>query len=494
MEQLQLLDDWKLSNPMKETRKSSLKQEILELQKQLEDQFLVRNALEKAAVGYWKTLPSHYHHRHHHVSHDDVFIPSPAKELIKEISALELEVVYLERYLVSLYKQRCCCSSEAESPESLKTKQVSQTRNNAEAGTKELPQAGNLLQFSSSSSSIRRCYSSLSHRFNTGAAISRALDSHHSLPLSLFEGGGGGGGDGMEISPNWVSEEMVKCISSIYCELAQPSSRLGAEGSSCSYQLREVGWMSIDVHKIQHVQHKIQHYRSLVSKLERVEPAEMKHGEKLAFWINVHNSLVMHSYLEYGIPRNHIRRTSLVLKAAYNVGGRTVSVDMIQTSILRCNLPRPAQQWLRVLLYPTRKLKNGDAKRPYSITTPEPCLYFALCTGNHSDPPLRVYGPETVFEDLEAAKQDYIQTSLTLHKQRNKVMLPKLVDCFAKESRLCPAALTETELDHLLPASVMNSIRRRMHNKPICWVPHNFNFRYLISRESMGDPVQPISF
>ncbi|CAI0377122.1 unnamed protein product [Linum tenue] len=318
----------------------------MELQKQLEDQFLVRNALEK--------------------------------ELIKEISALELEVVYLERYLVSLYKQRCCCSSEAESPESLKTKQVSQTRNNAEAGTKELPQAG---------SSIRRCYSSLSHRFNTGAAISRALDSHHSLPLSLFE-----------------------------------------------------------------------------------------------------------SYLEYGIPRNHIRRTSLVLKAAYNVGGRTVSVDMIQTSILRCNLPRPAQQWLRVLLYPTRKLKNGDAKRPYSITTPEPCLYFALCTGNHSDPPLRVYGPETVFEDLEAAKQDYIQTSLTLHKQRNKVMLPKLVDCFAKESRLCPAALTETELDHLLPASVMNSIRRRMHNKPICWVPHNFNFRYLISRESMGDPVQPISF
>ncbi|CAI0438156.1 unnamed protein product [Linum tenue] len=322
----------------------------MELQQQLEDQFFVRNALEK--------------------------------ELIKEISALELEVVYLERYLVSLYKQKYGYYDKAESPEAMKVKRVSQTRNNVEAGTKELPQAENLLQCSSSSSSIRRCYSS-------AAAISRALDSHHSLPLSLFE-----------------------------------------------------------------------------------------------------------AYLEYGIPRNHIRRMSLVLKAAYNVGGRAVSVDMIQTSILGCHLPRPAQQWLGVLLYPRRKLKTGDSKRSYSITTPEPRLYFALCTGNHSDPPLRVYGPETVFEDLEAAKQDYIQASLNLHRQKNnKVMLPKIVDCFAKDSQLCPAALVETELDHLLPASVTNSIRRRMHNnKPICWVPHSFDFRYLISRESMEDIIQPNSF
>ena len=34
--------------------------------------------------------------------------------------------------------------------------------------------------------------------------------------------------------------------------------------------------------------------RSLISKLEEVDPRKLNHEEKLAFWINVHNSLMMH--------------------------------------------------------------------------------------------------------------------------------------------------------------------------------------------------------
>ena len=32
-----------------------------------------------------------------------------------------------------------------------------------------------------------------------------------------------------------------------------------------------------------------------------------------------------------------------MIQAAYNIGGHTVSVDMIQSSILGCRLPRPGQ-------------------------------------------------------------------------------------------------------------------------------------------------------
>lgn len=34
--------------------------------------------------------------------------------------------------------------------------------------------------------------------------------------------------------------------------------------------------------------------RSLVCQLEELDLRQMKHEEKLAFWINVHNALVMH--------------------------------------------------------------------------------------------------------------------------------------------------------------------------------------------------------
>lgn len=35
-------------------------------------------------------------------------------------------------------------------------------------------------------------------------------------------------------------------------------------------------------------------YRSLICRLEEVDLRKMKHEEKLAFWINIHNALVMH--------------------------------------------------------------------------------------------------------------------------------------------------------------------------------------------------------
>lgn len=35
-------------------------------------------------------------------------------------------------------------------------------------------------------------------------------------------------------------------------------------------------------------------FRSLIVRLETIDPRKMKHEEKLAFWINVHNALVMH--------------------------------------------------------------------------------------------------------------------------------------------------------------------------------------------------------
>jgi len=35
-------------------------------------------------------------------------------------------------------------------------------------------------------------------------------------------------------------------------------------------------------------------FRSLISRLEQVDAGRLKHEEKLAFWINIHNALVMH--------------------------------------------------------------------------------------------------------------------------------------------------------------------------------------------------------
>lgn len=62
--------------------------------------------------------------------------------------------------------------------------------------------------------------------------------------------------------------------------------------------------------------------RSLVRKLEKVDPRKMKREEKLAFWINIHNALVMHVWI-HSISYHVIfqRNVKLVMKTSK----RTVS-------------------------------------------------------------------------------------------------------------------------------------------------------------------------
>uniref|UniRef100_A0A7N0T3M5 DUF547 domain-containing protein n=1 Tax=Kalanchoe fedtschenkoi TaxID=63787 RepID=A0A7N0T3M5_KALFE len=243
-------------------------------------------------------------------------------------------------------------------------------------------------------SSINRTNSSLSQhlaaKYSTiQRIVAEAAQSEHSLPLSMFEaqdatlGASFNAADSRRIetvpeTPNWLSEEMVRCISAVYCKLADPplsnqdrwaspfsfSSAAGEfspedhslgshlensffteksrfSGTHCT--MIEVKQICQDGEKLKDADHTLLRFRALVLRLDKADPRKLKHRQKLAFWINVHNALVMHAFLVYGIPQNSLKRMSLVLKAAYNVGGQTVNVEMIQRSLLGCRLPRPGQ-------------------------------------------------------------------------------------------------------------------------------------------------------
>ncbi|XVE94092.1 hypothetical protein REPUB_Repub01dG0251100 [Reevesia pubescens] len=548
-----------------EAKKSqnSLKQEILHLQERLQDQFVVRRALEKALS-------------HRPFTYDvavENLIPKAAKELIKDIAVLELEVAYLEKYLLSLYRKNF-------DKRFLSFKTIDENLRSISVVHKEMfpeVQADGIMSekenlaiqssgFVSSrcsignppkecnevwatekllDSSIYRSHSSLSLRsaFSVTSpqkTVAKAVDLYHSLPLSMLEQAQMDTSTGFSLAdhlgtsipetPNWLSEEMIKNISAIYCELADPplinheylsnpisypssvdvlsSQGQGDMWSQCGkfssfnshfdnpFSIGEpkefsgpyctmvkVQWICRDSKKLQDIEHKLQYYRSLVYQLEEVDARRMKHEEKLAFWINVHNSLVMHAFLVYGIPKNNLKRLSLLLKAAYNVGGHTISIDTIQSSILGCRLPHPGQ-WLRFLFPSKSKFKVGDPRRAYAIESPERLLHFALCSGSYSDPAVRIYTPKKVFQELEVAKEEYIQAYLSVNKEQ-KILLPKLMDYFAKGSDVCSAGLLQM-VEPFMPDSPRKNLYQfcnRKSGKSIEWISHNFAFRYLFSKE-----------
>ncbi|GLT39108.1 hypothetical protein SLA2020_133150 [Shorea laevis] len=543
---------------------NSLKQEILQLEKRLKDQFEVRRALEKA-LGY-RTAS------HDITNETPTVIPKPATELIREIAVLELEVVYLEQHLLSLYRKAFDHQMSSVSPskrdERLKSPLAnprgrflevsrpdiaSKVENSATESGFDVPlkeSSGICREEKLIDSGVNRCHSSLSYRstFRTRTSppeesFGKALRACHSQPLSMMEFARNGSNiislaehlgtrisDHVPVTPNKLSEDMIKCMSAIYCKLADPplthnglsspNSSISSPGAfspqdqcdiwspgfrnSLSFDVRldnpfhveglkefsgpystmvEVPWIYRDSQKMGNIEPLLQNFRLLICRLEEVDPRKLKPEEKLAFWINVHNALVMHAFLAYGIPQNNVKRVFLLLKAAYNIGGHTISADMIESSILGCRMSCPGQ-WLRLLFSSRTKFKAGDERQAYPIEHPEPLLHFALCSGSHSDPAVRVYTPKRVFQELEAAKEEYIRATLGIRKD-HKTILPKIVESFAKDSGLCPAGIMEM-IQQSLPESLRRSVKKCHLEKPrknIEWIPHNFSFRYLISKE-----------
>ncbi|CAN1331470.1 hypothetical protein LINPERPRIM_LOCUS35336 [Linum perenne] len=493
---------------------NSLKHEIQQLEKRLQDQFGVRRALEKA-LGYRTSSLADV---------SEELMPKPATDLIKEIAVLELEVVYLEQYLLSLYRKAFDQQVSSTSPSNQEERSKSAVTT-PRLRFQDVPRPNVMLTRDTSTSqdtisltgqekildaSVQRSQSSLSQCSAFSARVSppadtlgRAVRSCHSQPLSMIEFAqnatnvisladhlGTRISDHVPETPNKLSEDMIRCMSAIYCKLSDPPvtnkglSSPGLKEFSGPYStMVEVPWIYRDNQKLGDVEPLLQNFRSLICRLEGVDPRKLKHGEKLAFWINVHNSLVMHAFLAYGIPQNNLKRLFLLLKAAYNVGGHTISADAIQTNILQCRMSRPGQ-WIRLLIPSRSKFKSGDERQAYTIDHQEPLLHFALSCGSHSDPAVRAYTSKAVYQEMEAAKDEYIRATFGVRKDQ-RILLPKIVETFAKDSGLSQGAVIEM-IQASLPDSVRKCVRKYQLGKPrkmIEWMPHNFSFRYLISKE-----------
>ncbi|KAG7011685.1 hypothetical protein SDJN02_26591 [Cucurbita argyrosperma subsp. argyrosperma] len=429
-------------------------------------------------------------------------IPKAEMDLIKQIAVLELEVVYLEKYLLSLYRRTF--EQQVSSFSTMDDSQESFGNQCKERNEDEEPEK--LLH-------VHRSYSSLSQRspgssrsYPLSKYMAKAVDSYHSLPLSMLEQSrvdasnstslgehlGAWISDRADESPNWIAEEMIKSISAIYRELTEPPStnhrnRSPISPLSSMYELSsqdlcstrnyeksfnsnfensfhtgefsapydtmlKVQWLSRERMKDLDINHMLQGFRSLTSRLKDVDLKVMKHDEKLAFWINVHNTLVMHAYLQYGIPKNSLK--TLILK------------------------------WLHLFLSSKTKLKVNDAQKSFRINLPEPRLYFALCCGSHSDPAVRVYTAKRLNEELEVAKEDYILSNLRTHKGQ-RILLPKIVESFAKDSGLCVEDLEDIVERLRLDGRINDSrqLQRKKLWKSIGWIPHNFTFSFLLSKE-----------
>ncbi|XP_019098302.1 PREDICTED: uncharacterized protein LOC104773834 isoform X1 [Camelina sativa] len=366
-------------------------------------------------------------------------MPKSDEELKGEIEELETEILKLERYLFSLYR-----SSFGDYLPALKTK----------------------LHNDRDSSVSDKSVSSSFKRLSGTDKIKRSDSGNPSLADLL----------GLStLSPNKLSEEIMRINSVIYFKLSDNGhSRFvkNSKNDECGQELGVVVHkLYVDDDNLKSIESMLQNFRSLVQKLEKVDLARMDREEKLAFWINIHNALVMHAYIVYGLGEDTTITT--VLKAAFNIGGEWVNAYDIQSSIMGirpCHSPSSS------------KTSNGE--HTYALDYAEPLLHFALSSGESTDPMVRVYTAEGIFQELRQARDEFIQTSIGFEKE-TRILLPKIVYNYAKDTSLDMAELYNTISECLTEKqrTTMRRIVKKKQDRSIRWISHDSNFRYIIHSE-----------
>ncbi|CAL9056703.1 uncharacterized protein LOC103989533 [Musa acuminata AAA Group] len=197
-----------------------------------------------------------------------------------------------------------------------------------------------------------------------------------------------------------------------------------------SYSLAaEVTWMSVGKAQLEYAAEALKGYRYLVGQLAKVNPACMSGNERLAFWINVYNALIMHAYLAYGVPKSDIKLFSLMQKASYIIGGQSFSAAEIEFVVLKMKPPGHRPQL--ALALSLHKLRISEDHRKYSIDGPEPLLLFALSSGMYSSPAVKIFTSENVQDELQNSMRDYVRASIGI-SEKGKLLVPKLLHSFAK--------------------------------------------------------------
>ncbi|CAI9763311.1 unnamed protein product [Fraxinus pennsylvanica] len=313
-----------------------------------------------------------------------------------------------------------------------------------------------------------------------------------------------------ESPANKISEDILKCLSSIFLRLnklkgktmdsesfsslvSRAFSKNNMESDfrdpyciSSEFKKRDIGPYkhlctieagSVDLNRKTNASFLIHRLKLLHGKLASIKLEGLTHQQKLAFWINTYNSCIMNAFLEHGIPDNPEMVVALMQKATITVGGHLLNAIMIEHFILR--LPFH-------LKYTCQKSTKNDemkVRSTFGLEWSEPLVTFALSCGSWSSPAVRVYTASHIETELESAKRDYLQAAVGISSE-NMLIIPKLLDWY----RLDFAKDLDSLLDWVclqLPDELRNQAVKRLERRgkqPLSTLvqvmPYNFSFSY----------------
>jgi hypothetical protein len=193
-----------------------------------------------------------------------------------------------------------------------------------------------------------------------------------------------GTGETYEFTGVKISQEMLKAIRQIKINYYTPQGTVDYEAIKISEAYRQ--------------------YKKIAAGLRDFDPALLKNeSEKLAFWINLYNTIVVDGIIAIGIKKSIKEVAGFFSKIKYVIGGYAFSPDDIEHGILRANRRLP--------LKPFNQFGRFNPKKKFSLKKLDPRIHFALVCGSRSCAPIQYYTPEKIDEELETAALNFVNSS-----------------------------------------------------------------------------------
>lgn len=148
--------------------------------------------------------------------------------------------------------------------------------------------------------------------------------------------------------------------------------------------------------------------------------------ERLAFWINLYNALVMDGVITKGV-KDSVGTNSLSLlgffrQTAYNVGGKRMSCDDIEHGVLRGNRGHP--------MVPGSQFASTDSRMTWVIDPVEVRIHFALNCAGRSCPPIQVYTADRLDEQLDLAARNFVNEDVQIDVEKKQLHISAIFKWF----------------------------------------------------------------
>ncbi len=149
-------------------------------------------------------------------------------------------------------------------------------------------------------------------------------------------------------------------------------------------------------------------------------------GQRMAFWINLYNALMIHAAIAYGVRRSVREIDGFFERAAYVVNGYRFSADDIEHGILRANAGHPA--------VPGPRFLARDPRRRFCRDPLDPRIHFALNPSVKALLPIELYRADALDTQLTHAGYYFIGANgLILDRDTMTIYLSSIFRRYARD-------------------------------------------------------------